>query len=273
MADARPRTLVTGASSGIGAAFARTLAERSYDLVLVARRAERLEQLASSLQAIGARSELAVADLSDRAQLRGVLDRAASGDIDPVVSNAGVSAYERLDELSSSEAEAAWTLNADATPLLSRAALPAMLERGRGGIIATASTLAFSAGLTTIGLENGRRHELPHRALYAGAKAGMVAFIRTLAGELERSGVTATVVCPGLVASEWNQGAARTPAARTPIAMTPEDVVSAAWHAHQAGETVCFPGLEDLSPWNALTRAESELVQGSNRAKLADRYA
>jgi short-subunit dehydrogenase len=267
MGDARPLALVTGASSGIGAAYAHILAEHGHDLVLVARRGERLEQLAASIEEVGARSELLVADLSDRSQLQGVLDRAASGDIDLLVSNAGVSTYERLDELSSSEVEAAWTLNADATPLLSRAALPAMLERGRGGIIATASTLAFSAGLTTLTFENGRRHELPHRSLYAGAKAGMVAFMRTLATELEGSGVTATVVCPGLVASEWNQSAAR-----TPVAMAPDDVARAAWQAHLTGETICFPGLEELSPWNTLMQAESEIVNGSNRPKLANRY-
>jgi len=265
--DPRPKALVTVASSGIGAALARTLAEHGYDLVLVARRTERLQQLAASLRATGAHSELVVADLSDRTQLHGVVNRAGSGDIDLLVSNAGVSAYERLNELSDSEVETAWTLNADATPLLSRAVLPAMLERGRGGIIATASTLAFSAGQTTLAFDSGHRHVLPHRSLYAGAKAGMVAFMRTLAVELDGSGVTATVVCPGLVASEWNEGASR-----LIVAMTPEDVAIATWQAHLARETVCFPGLEDLSSWNAHTHAESQILNGNNRAELASRY-
>jgi uncharacterized protein len=263
----RPVALVTGASSGIGAAFARLLAETGHDLVLVARRRERLAELADGLAALGAQSEILGADLSVRRQLHRVVDRAGAGDIDVLVSNAGVSAYERLDRLAPLSVEAAWTLNADTTPLLARAALPAMIARGRGGIIATSSALAFSAGLTTLDLGGGRRLPLPHRSLYVAAKAGLVAFIRSLALELDGTGVTATVVCPGLVSSEWNEGASR-----VPVAMTPEEVATASWSAHLRHEAVCFPGLESLDPWDALTAAEETILTGSNRPDLASRY-
>lgn len=263
----RPLALVTGASSGIGAALAHVLAGAGHDLVLVARRRERLAELADGLSRLGARSEILIADLSDRAQLHRVVDRAAAGDVEVLVSNAGVSAYERLSDLASGDVESAWTLNADATPLLVRAALPAMLSNRRGGLIATASTLAFSAGLTTLEFGDGLQHPLPHRSLYVAAKAGLVAFIRALAVELDGTGVTATVVCPGLVSSEWNEGASRLPAA-----MTPEDVAIAAWAAHRRHETVCFPGLEDLSPWDDFAFAEGTILNGNNRPGLASRY-
>jgi short-subunit dehydrogenase len=263
----RPIALVTGASSGIGAALARKLAEAGHDLVLVARRQDRLTQLADTLGTVGARSEILVADLSDREGLHRAAERASAGDVEILVSNAGVSAYERLDHLATEEVEAAWTLNADATPLLARAVLPAMIANGRGGIIATASTLAFSSGLTELEFGNGQSHRLPHRSLYVAAKAGLVAFIRSLAQELEGTGVNATVVCPGLVSSEWNGGASR-----LPTAMTPDDVATATWAAHNSRETVCFPGLDDLDPWNTLAGAEKTILEGNNRSDLASRY-
>ncbi len=138
----RPRALITGASSGIGAALATLLASKGYDLVLVARREDRLAALAEQIAPSGAQTEVIGADLSERSGLRLVTERAAAGDIDLVVSNAGVSAYGPFAEIDPLELERAWTLNADATPALTRAALPGMLERGRGGVIAVASNLA-----------------------------------------------------------------------------------------------------------------------------------
>ena len=170
----RPLALITGASSGIGAAMAATLAANGYDLVLVARRRERLEALEKELAEAGAASEVIAVDLSERSGIKLVADRAAAGDIDVLVSNAGVSAYGPFAEIAPEDLDRAWTLNADATPFLARAALPGMLERGRGGIITVASALAFSAGAPPA-RPDGRR-SMPKRALYVSAKAGIVAF-------------------------------------------------------------------------------------------------
>lgn len=261
----RPLALVTGASSGIGAALAAVLAKEGYDLVLVARRKDRLATLATELAAFGAKSETLAADLSERTGLQWAVDRAAAGDIDLLVSNAGVSAYGPFAEIDQAELEQAWTLNADATPVLTRAALPAMLDRGRGGVITVASNLAFSAGVSAAPAATGRA--LPKRALYVGAKAGMVAFTRVLATELADTGVGATVVCPGLVSSEWNGGASQ-----VPNAMTPQNVARAAWASFSRGEVMCFPGLESVELLDQLAETERLIMGGNLGSDLAARY-
>lgn len=261
----RPIALITGASSGIGAAFAAELSKDGYDLVLAARRHDRLTALAAELTEFGAHSEILPVDLSERSGLQLVIDRTKKGDIDLLVSNAGVSAYGPFAELDPSELDRAWTLNADATPALARAVLPSMLERGRGGIIAVASNLAFSAGVHTTPDAVGPT--LPKRALYVGAKAGMVAFTRALAAELAGTGVNATVVCPGLVSSEWNGGASR-----LPNAMTPDDVARAARVSFSAGEAMCFPGLESIGLLDELEMTEAQIMRGNLGSDLASRY-
>ncbi|TCO33921.1 hypothetical protein EV639_11270 [Rathayibacter tanaceti] len=260
----RPLALVTGASSGIGAALAADLAADGHDLVLVARRQERLLELQERFAALGATTEILAEDLSDPAGLERVVARAGAGDVDLLVSNAGVSAYGPFAELDPEALRRAWTLNADATPLLTRAVLPGMLERSRGGIITVASTLAFSAGIATAP-DGGRG--LPQRALYVAAKAGIVAFTRVLAGELAGTGVRATVVCPGLVSSEWNGGASVVPAA-----MTPEDVAVAALAGFERGEVICLPGLEDVGLLERLAESEQGITSGNIRPTLAQRY-
>ncbi len=261
----RPIALITGASSGIGAAASALLAHAGYDLVLVARRENRLAALKQEFERIGASSETLALDLSERTGLAEATRRASVGDIDVVVSNAGVSAYGPFADIDPADLEHAWTLNSDATPMLARAALPGMLERGSGGIIAIASNLAFSAGIPTVSPGQGRA--LPHRALYVGAKAGMVAFIRVLASELDGTGVQATVVCPGLVSSEWNGGASQ-----GPQAMTPEDVVLAAWSSFTNGETLCLPGLEQADLLDQLAETERRILGGNIGSDLATRY-
>ena len=261
----RPIAFVTGASSGIGAAISALLAHAGYDLLLVARRKDRLAALQQQFARVGADSEPLALDLSERAGLAAAAGRAGVGDIDLIVSNAGVSAYGRFAEIDPADLDRAWTLNSDATPVLARAALPGMLQRGRGGIIAVASNLAFSAGIPTAPAGEGR--SLPQRALYVGAKAGMVAFTRVLASELQGTGVQATVVCPGLVSSEWNGGASQ-----GPQAMTPEDVAHAAWSSFSNGEVFCLPGLEQVDLLGQLAETERRILGGNIGSNLATRY-
>lgn len=189
----RPVALVTGAGSGIGAATAELLAAAGHDLILVARRADRLEHLAGVYQAAGARVEVLSADLSTVEGLARVAERAAAGDVDLLVSNA----YRPLTAFDPAEIDGLWRLNAIAHITLTRAVLPAMQARGTRGVITVASLLAFSAGVD-LGFP---------RALYVAAKAALVGLTRSLALELRGSGVTATVVCPGLVDTDWSGGA------------------------------------------------------------------
>jgi uncharacterized protein len=258
----RPVALITGASSGIGEALADQLARSGYDLVLLARRRDRLEDTAARLRKEGAEVEVLVADLSDDSGLERAIARAAAGDIDLLVNNAGASAYASLGTFSPSETRQLWTLNATAPMLLSRAVLPGLLERGTGGMITVASLLAFSAGQSAT--------YLPPRTIYVAAKAAAVAFCRTLASELVGTGVRVTLVLPGRVKTEFSRGAAQS----DPQAMTAQDVATATWQAYAAGETICVPALEDVSTAFAeLTTAETSLLRDGNKAELAPRYS
>jgi hypothetical protein len=257
----RPLALITGASSGIGAAMALTFAERGYDLVLLARRRDRLQEVATRAGERGATVETLAADLSTPAGLAAAAQRAAAGDVRLLVSNAGAAGYAPLKDVPAADLDALWRLNATAPVTLAHAVLPSLLARGEGNIVAVASLLAFSAGLTAPGL--------PARTLYAAAKSATVAFVRTLSGELAGSGVHATVVCPGQVATEWSGGANR----NRPDAMSPEEVATAAAVAVARRETICVPGLAGPEALDRFQEAERALIGAGGRSALAERYA
>lgn len=260
---ARPLALITGASSGIGAALADTLADRGYDLVLVARRRDRLEEVAARAEKRGATAEILTADLATEDGLAATAERAARGDLRLLVSNAGVGGYGPFSELSSADLGGLWRLNATTPVTLAHAALPSMLERGQGGIVTVASLLAFSSGLTKL-----RTSPMPPRTLYASAKSSTVAFTRALAGELAGTGVNATVVCPGRVATEWSGGANK----GQPGVMSAEDVATAIAVSAERGETICVPGLPDTDALERLREVERTLLVDGNRSELAERY-
>jgi hypothetical protein len=259
----RPVALITGASSGIGAALADVLAGRGYDLVLLARRRDRLEQVAARARDRGATAEIFVADLATPDGLEAAAGRAAHGDLRLLISNAGVGGYAPLPDVTATDVDRLWRLNATAPVTLARAVLPSLLEQGEGGIVTVASLLAFSAGLDALGPV-----PMPPRTLYAAAKSATVAFTRTLATELTGTGVTATVVCPGRVATEWSGGANQD----QPRVMSAEDVATATAVAVERGETLCVPGLPDAKVLERLQDVERTLVVDGNRAELADRY-
>jgi uncharacterized protein len=256
----RTLALITGASSGIGAAYARLLAA-DHDFVLVARRVDRLAQLADELRAVGATVEFLPADLGTPEGLAAVTKRLAADDVRLLISNAGVGGYAPLLDIAPDEIDRLLTLNAVAPIQLARAALPGMRGAGDGTIITVASLLAFSAGQTN--------PHMPSRTLYAAAKAATVAFARTLAHELADTAIRTQVVCPGLVATEFNDGAARD----VPVAMAAEGVAWASLAGLHLGETICVPGLEDrTAALDALLAAETALLAGGNRPTPATRY-
>jgi short-subunit dehydrogenase len=271
--DPRPGTaVVTGASSGIGASYARRLAARGHDLVLVARRAQRLEQLADELDRAGAGAvEFLTADLADAAGREPVLDRLSREDVTLLVNNAGISGYGPFEEADPAVLGQVLELNVTAPTLLARAALPGMRTRGRGGVINVASLLAFAGALPP--------GPLPHRAVYAGTKGFMVTFTRTLAAELAGTGVEVQVVCPGYTATEFHRAHGLEPVAedapeRVSVAapaMAAEDVVRASLAALGTGEVVCVPGLADPTAVDRLLEAEAGIRSGSGPA-LAARY-
>ena len=206
-ATSRPHAVITGASSGIGAAFATRLAADGYDLTLVARRRDRLDGLADKLAGKGPCTvEVHVADLTDPGGLRSAEDLiAATPSLELLVNNAGFARYGPFTALDPAVASALIGVHVTAPSRLTRAALPGMTGRGHGAVINIASLLAFSGSLPP--------GPLPFRATYAAAKAYLVTFTCTLAGELAGTGVRVQACCPGPVATEFLTAPASTPPA------------------------------------------------------------
>lgn len=263
----RPLALVTGASSGIGAAFSRRLAHDGYDLIIVARRHERLDSLAEELQTAHSISvEVLVADLGKPAELRRVEQRVMEAPApELLVNNAGFGGYMPFLDLDPDKAEELINLKVLAVTRLARAALPGMIARGRGSIINVSSRLAYSAPLGS--------SQLPKRAVYVGANAYLNAFSQLLNGELEATGVRVQALCPGVVETEFHEQAgidsSRYPAA---IVMKPEDVVQASLRGLELGEVVCVPVLEDASLLQQVEESQKRLFELTRTGTLANRY-
>lgn len=189
-APARTTALITGATAGLGAEFARQLAEEGHDIVLVARDAERLHAAAAELENLYSIStEVIIADLTDDAAVGAVVER-LSDDARPVeilVNNAGFGLLKPFEENDIEEEKELLKLLVETPMVLSHAALKGMLERGSGRIINIASVAAF----------------LP-RGTYSAAKGWLVAFSRWANLAYSPKGVTVTAVCPGLTHTEFH---------------------------------------------------------------------
>ena len=256
--------MVTGASSGIGEAFAERLAEDGWNLVLAARRRDRLEELAARLEdEHGVSARVAEADLANGAQLDALCGEAAETPLDMLVNNAGLAHYMPFSELPTESARELVQLNVLAPVLLTRAAVGGMVERGGGALINVASLLAFSGSW-----------EVPHvppRAVYAASKSFLVTFTQILANELRGSGVRMQVVCPGVVRSEFHsrQGLDLSAVPR----MEPRSVVDASLLDLERGVVVAIPGSEDETAIEAVDAAQRELMSATRTVELPERYA
>jgi short-subunit dehydrogenase len=159
---ARGTAIVTGASSGIGAAYARRLAADGHDLVLVARRAERLRALAAELTGQhDVRVETVIADLGNASDLDRVARRTAEDDVELLVNNAGINGYGPFAETDTALLEKVMAVNVVALTRLARAAVPGMLARGCGAVVNVASTLAFGVRFRRTLCRCGRSMEGP----------------------------------------------------------------------------------------------------------------
>ena len=247
-----PTALVTGASSGIGRALAVRLAAGGSDLVVVARRADRLHALADELSAAhGVHVEVLVADMTDPAQLATVEDRIRSGGppIDLLVNNAGVGAHGAFADIPLDWQDGQIRLNVLAPVRLSHAALEGMVARGRGGILNVSSI----AGL----------QPMPGVATYAATKAYLSSFSHALHEEVRRHGVTVTALLPGFTRTEFHEAAAMDRSVVPGAVWMDADVVArAGLRALARGRAQCVPGLgyriltgvSSLTPWSVSRR-------------------
>jgi hypothetical protein len=262
----RRSALITGASSGLGQAFAERLAADGHDLIVVARREDRLRALADRLRdAHGTATQVLVANLTVPEDLRRVEARIAAGPaLDLLVNNAGFGGYRPFLQLDPARAEELIDLQVLAVTRLTRAALPMMVARGRGAVINVSSQLAFSAALPSPPLPQGR-------AVYAATKAYVNAFTQLLHGELTGTGVQVQALCPGVVRTEF-YARMGVDVDRLPIApMAPSEVVSASLAGLQRGEVTCVPGLDDASALDAVRLAERRLFERAWANTLAER--
>lgn len=229
------RALVTGASSGIGAAFARQLAQRGVHLVVVARRVQRLQALADGLAADhGIDVEVLAADLAEPAARARVEERLQqdSSPVDLLVNAAGLGGYGRLATQDPALLQRMVEVDVTALLQLTRAAVPGMLARERGGIINVGSTAGERPG--------------PHAAVYGASKAFVNRVTEALHEEVRGSGVRVLLLAPGFTATEF-QHVAGTAADAVPagLAADPEEVVAAGLAAFAAGQAVCVPRWAD----------------------------
>jgi short-subunit dehydrogenase len=189
----RPVALITGASAGIGAEFARALAKRGYDLVIVARRRERLDALAEELTAKHPAIVVRVvacdlAETTAAEQLASGLERDGVA-VDLLVNNAGFGSHGAFVTSDPANTAGQIALNIATLVALSRAFLPGMVERRSGGIINLSSTAGFQP--------------VPNMAVYGATKAFVLSFSEALHEEVRRSGVRVMALCPGATETEF----------------------------------------------------------------------
>jgi short-subunit dehydrogenase len=218
--------LVTGASRGLGAVFASRLARDGHDLVLVARDRAGMERTAASVRRAGVAVEVLVADLTDPQALAGVARRLADPDrpVDLLVNNAGFEGDGEFVVAQESALQAEVDTNITAVMHLTRAVLPAMIERGRGGVVNVAS---FAGYLSSRG------------NAYSATKAWVLAFTDTVAASLPGTGVGMIALCAG----RMRTGKHPAPVGGSMLWLEPEAVVDACLADLARGRTLCTPGL------------------------------
>ena len=227
----RPVALVTGASSGIGEAFARRLARDGYDLVLVARRKDRLDAIAEDLRkSSGAAVTVLQADLADPAELKLVEEKIRSTDrLERLIINAGFMRPRRFLETDPDVWDEMIRLHVLATTRLAYAALPQMILRGRGGIINVASIAAF--------------FPVADNVVYSATKEFLNMFTEGLFQELHGTGVRVQVLCPGWTRTELVASADVDKSRIHPGGwMEPEDVVDYSLRCLARGKLLSIPG-------------------------------
>lgn len=253
--------LVTGSSSGIGAAYAERLAGRGYDLLLVARNEDRLKELGAKLEAAhGVKVETLKADLSDAADVRKVEKRVREDEaITLIVNNAGIGPKGKLLDDDVDYLDDMIALNVVSVNRLAIAAAQTFAVRGRGAIINIASVVAFIPEMF-----NGT---------YSATKSFVLSLTQSLASELKDSGVKVQAVLPGLTRTEIFDRAGGSMDHLDPeMIMDVTDMVDAALAGFDQGELITIPSLSDTTLLDAANAARGALGPHLSLRKPASRY-
>lgn len=248
--------LVTGASSGIGQAFARELARRGHDVVITARREDRLRELARELESSGVRAHVVVADLADPAAPLALLEQVASAGVqlDVLINNAGYGINARYVETGWQQQAALIQVMITALSELCHRVLPGMLERGFGRIVNVSSVAGLIPG--TAGA-----------TLYGAAKSYVIKLSEALALELQGRGVHVCALCPGYTYSEFHDvNGTRAEVSQLPrvMWMDAERVASQGLDAVERGEVVYVNGAVNRAVVGAVKHSPDAL----NRALM-----
>lgn len=259
----RPGTaVVTGASSGIGKVYAERLAARGHDLILVARRIDRLQEIAADLrQRFSVEAEVLAADLSTPDGVSAVATRLSTdASISLLVNNAGFSTLKPLTRTPDETIAGMIALNVTALTALSKAALVAFKGRDAGTVVNIGSGAGFSP--------------YPGIPVYGATKAYVFLFTQSLQQEVEGTAVRIQLVLPGAVVSEgWDvAGGGELDPLPESIVMTTEDCVDAALSGLDQGETITAPSLHDASLLSDYVALSGKLLQSVFDATPAERY-
>jgi short-subunit dehydrogenase len=243
--ESKGTALVTGASSGIGEEFARQLAAKRYDVVLVARRKDRLDAIAAEIsEAHGRTAEVMEADLSTKKGVSTAADRLKKGDIAVLVNSAGFGTQGEFAQLPLGRETQELNVNIVALTQLTHAAAGPMIENGRGTIINLGSVGSFEP--------------VPYMSTYAATKAYVLSFSEGLHEELKPHGVTVTCVCPGVVHTEFQQQAGMDRGKMPSMGLvTPQKVVTDALRGAAKKKAIVIPG--------AMNQAAAQMVRFAPR--------
>lgn len=259
-ANSKGVALVTGASSGIGAVYADRLAKRGYDLVLVARNAERLATVADRIRRDTGRDvKVLPADLNDRTSLARVEAELKTNDrITMLVNNAGVGSVASILQADVDQMDAMIGVNVTALTRLTYAVAPKFVARGNGTIVNIASVVGIAAEML-----NG---------VYSASKSYVIFFGHSLQKDLADKGVRLQTVLPGATATEFWDIAGYAAQKSAAITMSAEDAVDAALAGLDSGEVVTIPGLHDAPAWARWEADRRELSSKFGNAAPAPRY-
>jgi short-subunit dehydrogenase len=257
----RGTAIVTGASAGLGKIYADRLAKQGYDLILVARRKDRLEELAKRLTNLyGIQTEALVADLSLTEDVNRVAERIAhDSSVVFLVNNAGTSKLGPTQNSQMADEHAMIQVNVVALTRLTVTALRGFRERDRGTIINVGSILGFQG--------------IPMSSVYSGTKSYVLGFTRSIQDELEGTGVVVQLVAPAATATDiWEIAGVPLSNLDPATVMTAEDCVDSSMAGLALGERVTLNSVEDLSLLGDVHSACQNLLRASQTGRPASRY-